>query len=405
MMILLLISSCAAAPPGPPRVADHTVDPAFVHGTDHGDVDRLAATVVTDVQDYWARQYPEVFGTPWRNLDGGFFSVDTNGEGTAPPCSAAVSDLEGNAYYCATVDAIAWDRTALLPVLREHYGDASVVVVLAHELGHAVQQRARIGADADPVRLEAMADCFSGAYVRSVTDGRSERLRINAEQLDRALRAIILFRDPVSTNNTEAHGSAFERVTAFQDGYANGPRRCTDITETPLAALPPDGPNLPLNDALRTDSISAYFGGLVGERWVPPVIRPEQSCPEAIGAAGYCPSPPTIVLNSRAIADAHAKIGDQAVTTLLAAKFALTANAELGRPTTGPAASRQITCLTGAYTAAQPGLAQGDLDEAVTVLLESDDIASDAQGANPLTGFDRITAFRTGALGGAAACG
>lgn len=383
MMILLLTGSCAAAPPEPPRVADHTVDPAFVHGTDHGETDRLAATVVTDVQAYWNEQYPAVFGTPWRDLDGGFFSVDTNGTGTAPPCSADVSDLEGNAYYCATVDAIAWDRTALLPVLQERYGDASVVVVLAHEMGHAVQQRAGIGADAAPVRLEAMADCFSGAYVRSVTDGRSERLRINDEQLDRALRAITLFRDPVSTNSTEAHGTAFERVTAFQDGYANGPRRCTEVTETPLAALPPDVPNLPLNDALRTDSISAYFSALVGAQWTSPALD----------------------LDRPMLTEAHADIGDQAVTSLLAARFALSANADRGRPTTGPEGSRQVVCLTGAYTAAQPGLTQGDLDEAVTIVLDSADIARDAQGANALTGFDRITAFRTGALGGAAACG
>ncbi|WP_235863823.1 neutral zinc metallopeptidase [Saccharopolyspora kobensis] len=383
MMILLLIGSCAAAPPEPPPVADHTVDPAFVHGTDHGGADRLAATVVTDVQNYWHEQYPAVFGTPWRNLDGGFFSVDTNGNGTAPPCSAEVSDLEGNAYYCATVDAIAWDRTALLPVLQEHYGDASVVVVLAHEIGHAVQKRAGLDADAAPVRLEAMADCFAGAYVRSVTDGRSERLRINDEQLDRALRAITLFRDPVSTNSTDAHGTAFERVTAFQDGYANGPRRCTEVTETPLAALPPDGPNLPLDEALRTESISEYFSGLVGEQW----------------------TPPELALDRSALAETHADIGDQAVTTLLAAKFALTANAGLGRPTTGADASKQIVCLTGAYTAAQPGLTQGDLDEAVAVVLDSDDIGRDAQGTNQLTGFDRIAAFRTGALGGATACG
>ncbi|MDA3628634.1 peptidase [Saccharopolyspora sp. WRP15-2] len=375
MMILLLISSCAAAPPEPPRVADHTVDPGFVHGTDQGDVDRLAATAVTDVQDYWAAQFPAVFGKPWRNLDGGFFSVDTNGSGTAPPCSADVRDLEGNAYYCATVDAIAWDRAALLPVLREHYGDAAVVVVLAHELGHAVQQRAGIGADAAPVRLEAMADCFSGSYVRSVVDGRSARLRVDAEQLDRALRAITLFRDPVSTNSTDAHGTAFERVTAFQDGFANGPRRCTEVTETPMAGLPPDGPNAPLDQALRTDGISQYFSDLVaqhGARWTPPAVD----------------------LDRTALARVHADIGDQAVTTLLAAKYARAANAELGRPTTG----EQTMCLTGAYTAAQPGLSQGDLDEAVSVVLDSDDIA------RPLTGFDRISAFRSGVLGGATAC-
>ncbi|MFB9567388.1 peptidase [Saccharopolyspora hordei] len=406
MMILVLVAACAAAPPAaPPGVADHTVDPAFVHGTDRGDVDRLAATVVTDVQDYWAEQYPAVFGAPWRELDGGFFSADTTGTGTAPPCVADVRDLEGNAHYCATVDAIAWDRSALLPVLREHYGDAAVVVVLAHEFGHAVQHRAGLGEDAEPARLEAMADCFAGAFVRSVADGRAEHLRIDPGQLDGALRAIAVFRDPVSLQGTDAHGSAFERVTAFQEGYARGPRGCTEATRTPLAALPPDGPNVPLDDALRTDRASAFFGNLVGDRWTPPVVQSRPGCPEARGPVGFCPRPPTVVLDRAALAEVHAGTGDQAATTLLAATFALAALAEQGRPTTGPAASEQVVCLTGAFTAAQPGLTRGDLDEAVTVVLESDDVSRDARGENTLTGLDRFAAFRTGALGGARACG
>jgi predicted metalloprotease len=408
LVIVLLIGACTAAPPEPARVADHTVDPSFVHGTDQGDTDRLAAAVVIDAQKYWAAQYPGVFGAPWRDLDGGFFSVDTNGSGAPPPCTADVKDVEGNAYYCPTVDAIAWDRAALLPVLREHYGDASVAVVLAHEMGHAVQQRAGLGVDDPPVRLEAIADCYSGSFIRWVVDGRSEHLRIEPAQLDNAMRAITVFRDPVSTNSTDAHGTAFDRVSAFQSGFLEGPRRCAEVTETAVAAPLPDDPNAPLNEALRTAEVSGYFGDLVaqhGGQWTPPVVHDVPGCPEATGPMAFCAQPPTVVVDRAALAEPHQDIGDQAVTTLLASRFALAALTKLGRPTTGADGGKQITCLTGAYTGAQHGLSAGDLDEAVEIVLGSDAVSRDAHGANSLTGFDRIAAFRTGVLGGASACG
>lgn len=408
LVSLLIAGACAATPPQPDPVADPTVAPSFVHGTDQGDTDRLAATIVTDLQRYWAAQYPAVFGAPWRDLDGGFFSVDTNGTGAPPPCAADVKDIEGNAYYCATVDAIAWDRAALVPVLREHYGDASVAVVLAHEIGHAVQRRAGLDADGAPISLEAMADCYSGSFIRWVVDGHAEHLRINPGQLDRAMRALIIFRDPVSTKSTDAHGTAFDRISAFQSGFLEGARRCADVTGTSLAEATPDDPNKPLDDVLRTDRIFGYFGALVtqrGGRWTPPAVRSAPGCPGTTGAAQFCPQPPTIVVDRAALAGPHRRIGDQAVTTLLASRFALAALTELGRPTTGAVAGKQIVCLTGAYTAAQPALSAGDFDEAVTITLESDDVSRDAHGANSLTGFDRIAALRTGALGGAASCG
>ncbi|MGP4018021.1 peptidase [Saccharopolyspora sp. 5N708] len=387
-------------------MVDHSVDPSFVHGTDHSDTDRLAATVVTDVQQYWAGQYPAVFGAPWRDLDGGFFSVDTTGTGSPPPCAADVQDLEGNAYYCGTVDAIAWDRAALLPVLREHYGDASVVVVLAHEFGHAVQQRAgmNLGEQQDSTRLEEMADCYAGSFIRWVVDGHSQHLRIDPEQLDGAMRAITVFRDPVGSSGTDAHGTAFDRVSAFQRGFLDGPRRCADVTEAALAAPVPDDPNLPLDAVLSADDVSGYFAAFVarrGGRWTAPIRRSTPGCPESTGPVAFCAPPPTVVVDRAALAEPHRGIGDQAVTTLLASRYALAALTELGRP----ASSVQISCLTGAFTAAQPALSPGDLDEAVEIVLVSDDISRDAHGTSSLTGFDRIAAFRTGALGGATACG
>ncbi|MEB3368342.1 neutral zinc metallopeptidase [Saccharopolyspora mangrovi] len=390
----LIISACTT-PAAPPDVAEPTVDPAFVHGTDRGGTDRLAATVVTDVQAYWAQAYPAAFGGPWRDLDGGFFSVDTgNATGTAPPCASSPQEVEGNAYYCQSVDAIAWDRAALLPVLREHYGDTAVAVVLAHEIGHAVQQRAGL-AEGEPLRLESMADCYAGSFLRWVSDGHAPHLRTTPDRLDDGLRAITVFRDPVGTSG---HGTAFDRVTAFQHGFTGGPRGCTQVSESHVAEPVDDDRNAPLTSVLDTTAIDDYFRTAVteqGGRWVPP--SRSTGCPGASGPVGYCPAPPTVTADPAALARTHDDIGDQAVTTLLASRYALAALTELGHRPTGSA----ITCLTGSFTADQPNLSPGDLDEAVQVVLESDAVS---RGGEPMSGSDRIAAFRDGLRSGAGGC-
>lgn len=378
-------------------MAEHTLDPSFVHGTDHGDTDRLAATVVSDAQDYWSKAYPATFDRPWKDLDGGFFSVDTGDTGSSPPCASTVSEVEGNAYYCRSVDAIAWDRTALLPVLREHYGDAAVAVVLSHELGHAVQQRADL-AQGQPLRLEAMADCFAGSFLRWVSDGHAPHLRASPDQLDEALRAITVFRDPVGS--TGAHGTAFDRLSAFQTGFAGGPGECPAVPTADVAEPVEQDPNVPLDEAIGNTTAEQYFGELVterGGRWTPPRLG---DCPNERKPVAYCGAPPRVSIDRAALGTIRDETGDQAVTTLVASRYAAAALAQLEKPVTGEA----ISCLTGAYTAARPALSPGDLDEAVQIVLSSEALARDERGHGSINGSDRIAAFRSGALDGSEAC-
>lgn len=417
LALVLGVAGCSPAAPQPQPApagepANRAVDPGFVHGTDGGDIDRLAATVLTDVRDFWTANLPAVAGEEWRDLDGGYFSVDTsNGTGRPPPCSGTVANLEGNAYYCASVDAVAWDRAALLPVLREHYGDAAVAVVLAHEIGHAVQQRTGVdvGAGGDAARTEAGADCYAGAFLRAAADGRTAHLRFSPQDLDGALHALIVFRDPIGTDASagDAHGTSFDRISAFQDGYRDGPGSCAepDVERAPTGDGP-DGPNAPLDAAVaRAETTArAFFGArtaAAGRDWTPPAVR-----------AGDCPGDPVGLCADRGIVgydpprldELHRDIGDQATATLLASRYALAALEPLGLPTTGPAAGTAISCLTGAYTAAE-NVPAGDLDEAVESLLVSDAASRDASGGQELTGARRVEAFRDGLLHGPDRCG
>jgi predicted metalloprotease len=444
-LVAVLCAACGTTIAGHPTasraVAVRTVDPSFVRGTDGGAVDRLAATTVTDVQDYWRQTYPRVFGRPWQDIGGGLYSVDPgDAAGKPPPCAERASDVQGNAFYCPNADAVAWDRAALFPVLRDRFGDASVVVVLAHEVGHAVQRRSgltlqeiREHPDRYPtILVETMADCYAGAFVRSVGDGHAAHLRIGPRELDSALGALVSFRDPIGTTASDmsAHGDAFDRISAFQDGYQQGPTLCAQMsvqnrrftlegfTDVGDRAR---GGNLPFEQLVSamTPDLNAFFGGVVGQlgrRWTPTRIEPTSTEPACTGAdqgpTAFCPNQQAVDVDTvGALRDMHRQIGDYAVGTLIASRFGLAALAALGRPVDRAESGRAAVCLAGAYTGGvldrrgEFALSPGDLDKAVRVLLGYDFAARDVRGGGATTGYQRVAAFRDGFQGGARSCG
>lgn len=323
-----------------------------------------------DLQTYWRTTFEGTFGTPWRDLAGGFHAVNTRDrEALSPPCLPVSAQLKGNAFYCSEADAIAWDRATLFPELRERNGDGGVVVVLAHEIGHAVHNRLGIDPAAEgrhpgrypTVLTEAMADCYAGSFVRWVADGNAEHPRLDQQELDLALSALVTFRDPVgiSAVDNEAHGNAFDRVSAFQDGYQQGAALCADFTVTnrkftqqrftSLEDLRSGG-NLAFAELIRsiTPDLDAYFAGLVtarGGRWQPPQLRPVRQTPRCTGQQGpvaFCPAEvDTIELDtSDQLPTLHGQIGDHSTGTLLASRYSLAALDALGRPTEGEEASQ-----------------------------------------------------------------
>jgi predicted metalloprotease len=439
----VFLGGCTTTVAGSPRAGDGVlvgaVDTAVVHGADGSEVDELATATMLDLQSYWRSQFEPALGKRWRDLAGGFYSVDsTDADAAPPPCVQQAIQVEGNAFYCPRADAVAWDRAALFPVLREQHGDGGIVLVLAHEVGHAVHNRLGITPveqhryrDRFPTILtEAMADCYAGAFVHWVVDGHAEHLRLHPRELDQALGALVTFRDPVGSaaEGSTAHGNAFDRVSAFQDGYRQGPRLCAGFTmanrwftqqqfrNTDDAVR---GGNLPYRQmvATITPDLERYFGQLVtgeGGRWRSPQVRREQAagCTDRQGPAAFCPATggaATIGVSDELPA-LHDQIGDYATGVLLASRYGLAARQALGKPTEGAIARRSTLCLAGAYTGDLLGrergfgLSPGDLDEAVQVLLGYDYASRDLSGEGMASGFDRVNQFRAGALSGASAC-
>src|SRR3954462_8767919 len=206
-------------------------------GAAGGAVDELATAALADLEEYWTEVFPDVFGRPFVPLQGGYFSVDP---GSADPvqypqgvgCGVDLREVENNAFYCQSpdvpnADSITYDR-AFLGELGEDYGAFLPALVKAHEFGHAVQ--ARVGSPPTSIATETQADCLAGSWTRWVAEGEAPRSRLRGPDLDALLRGYFLLRAPVGPSPAEqaAHGSYFDRVSAFQDGFDDGPEACRD---------------------------------------------------------------------------------------------------------------------------------------------------------------------------------
>ncbi|MCB0971759.1 MAG: neutral zinc metallopeptidase, partial [Acidimicrobiales bacterium] len=212
------------APTTAPEAAD-----VEVIGGDGSDVDATAANAVADLEAWWAEQYPDLYGFAYRPLAGGVWAVDEGSDPAEIPCArGAVAELLDNAYYCDVEDAVVWDQQRFLPSIAERYGPFTVAVVIAHEWGHVIQERARY--DAPAVIAELQADCFAGAWAGHVAAGESASFAIDADELDRAVAGILSLRDAPGSQAEDpaAHGSGFDRVGAFGEGFDQGPARCAE---------------------------------------------------------------------------------------------------------------------------------------------------------------------------------
>src|SRR5690606_34649108 len=435
--LLLLATACSQVVPGSPRpglaAAVSPATPAVAARSDPAG--RVAAATAEAVQEFWRAEFPAAFGREWRDI-GSFAAVETRDPAApAPPCVNRATDVVDQAFYCPSADVVAWDADGLIPALHDRFGPAGVAVVIAHEVGHAVQSR--LGVDAEQARapqrfptilLESMADCYAGAALAHFSDNPVAGLPLGPEERDRAMQALVGFRDPlgVEAGDAAAHGNAFDRVSAFQDGWTDGATLCAGMTienrtftqrrfasEADLAR----GGNLPLRELLAFVERDAaeFFGGLV-PGWDPPELSTGGACSvaelEVQGPAAYCRADGGVAVDVAALQQLHEEIGDFAGATVLAGRYGIAALDASGRSPVGAQAGAAATCLTGAYTGrlfeAVEGfqLSPGDLDEAVQVLLAADWVARDAAGESDPDdhGFERIGRFRTGLLDGPGAC-
>jgi predicted metalloprotease len=312
----------------------------------------------------------------------------------------------------------------------------SPAIVLAHEMGHAIQSRA--GAGGPSIVIELQADCFAGAWLEFAQTSGSDPVTVADTGLDSAVAAMLTLRDQPGTpvTNPRAHGLGFDRVNAFQTGYAEGPGRCAQFptrgvvtTELPFQTVKEalTGGNLPYAAAvpLFSTSLDRFWtrglpGLSPGRAFVPPrrQLVPAPPLPPCSGEPGYdprtalayCPVTNTVVWVDPVLRRVHVALGDYATGTLLSEAWGRAAQTRAGLPADGSPAGLQRDCFTGAWISAigtsrvaQFLLSPGDLDEVLlTILVTSFDprAAPTRRG----TAFERTEALRRGVLSGLPAC-
>ena len=337
----------------------------------------------------------------------------------------------------------------LLAELARDHGAATIGTVFAHEFGHAIQLRSGVLDRALPTILtEQQSDCFAGAWTSRVANGESPLVRFGDGDVRSGLIAMTKVSDPVGLDQfvPGGHGSAFDRVGAFQVGFVEGLDRCVQLLDDPLPLVPNQ-----FNDPREItpgggDAIFGYGEGeLMGflpqdlnEYWdqelAGQVPGLEQVALRVVGSAddaacddlrgdldqgsAYCVSTNEVLFNETVALEMYEDLGDFSVGYLLGDAWSEAVQVALGSELDGEERDLLDDCLTGGWVktvipvdGALPlprlesrtaFVSAGDLDEAIqTVLLVADPGADDDVVGDP---FEKIESFRVGVLQGTDAC-
>lgn len=174
------------------------------------------------VDGYWSTHWTDTFTGSYSppQIRGAYDGDDL---ASAPTCGDEAAS-KFNAFYCMPDDYIAWD----IDLMRYGYskGDAWVYVVIAHEWGHAIQNRLKTELVAE--KKELQADCLAGAVLYgAAADGTLEFEEGDREEILDAFKEL---GDKTPWTTAADHGDAFERIAAFGQGKSGGIKGCFATT-------------------------------------------------------------------------------------------------------------------------------------------------------------------------------
>lgn len=208
------------APSGPNRIDDET--------------EEFVAVVLAETEEVWGEIFAESgadYAEPTLVLYSGV---------TSSACGTAQSAV--GPFYCPADQRIFLD-TDFFRVMEERLGgggDFAAAYVIAHEIGHHVQQeigtlgeanamRARMSeaeANAVSVRVELQADCYAAIWARAAR----ERLAIGRDDIEEALATAAAIGDDalqrqgrgVVVPDSFTHGTSEQRQRWFMRGFESG---------------------------------------------------------------------------------------------------------------------------------------------------------------------------------------
>jgi len=208
--------------------------------TDEGGA--FVSAVLADTEDTWDSVFRERFGKDYDEPELVLFS-----DAVRSQCGVAGASV--GPFYCP-LDQRVYIDLAFYRDLKERFsapGDFAQAYVIAHEVGHHVQQllgtgdqvRAqqerggRAAANALSVRTELQADCYAGLWAH-----HAQRVRqvVEPGDIDEALNAAAAIGDDRMQGQTQGqvvpesftHGTSQQRMTWFRRGFESGKLEACD---------------------------------------------------------------------------------------------------------------------------------------------------------------------------------
>ena len=230
--------------PGPGQVDGGVEHPPATESAEEAQTRRMISVVLADTEDVWSEIFRSMGSTYQEPKLVLFAEAVDSGCGFA---SAAVGP-----FYCPRNGKVYLDL-GFYDELHARFGasgDFAQAYVLAHEVGHHVQnllgiseqvaaaqaRRGGVQANALSVRLELQADCFAGVWAHHAD--RAHQL-LEQGDLEEGLRAASAIGDDRIQMQSQGyvapdaftHGSSQERASWFKRGFEGGTLDACDTFE------------------------------------------------------------------------------------------------------------------------------------------------------------------------------
>lgn len=206
-----------------------------VRGTPADEAGRFVDVVSTNVDQVWTGLFQQA-GQQYRPPD----AVVLYDQATGTGCGTGQAAM--GPFYCPAdrrvyLDLSFWQE---LETKFGAGGEAARAYVIAHEIGHHVQnltgasdQAQRMGAkgeESGSVRLELQADCYAGVWVAHAAEVSGGKVALTASDIEDGLRAAAAVGDDTLQKKTQGrvvpdaftHGSSEQRMRWFRRGAETG---------------------------------------------------------------------------------------------------------------------------------------------------------------------------------------
>jgi predicted metalloprotease len=203
------------------------------------EIRRLLTVVLGDTEEYWGKALGNYRPTTMVAYTGGTQTACGFGQAAAGP------------FYCPNDQKIYIDPDFFNELARRFQapGDFAMAYVIAHEVGHHIQnlqgtldrahqsqaRASKTEGNAIQVRVELQADCYAGVWAKNAKTREGAPL-LEPGDFEEGMRAAEAIGDDTLQKQSQGvvvpdsftHGSSAQRMAALRRGYGSGnPAACT----------------------------------------------------------------------------------------------------------------------------------------------------------------------------------